>query len=169
MLEIRGHPWGTAGFAGNAQVSARREQGLHRNVKTLSGSRERATPRPANERQRDVLGRGNVYNVTLQKVIDPASGSDQFNQPDNGTRFVAAVFQITGVSGTATDDSDSDASLTGTNQQVYQPNFNSGDFNVTPGQSETGAVTFQVPAAVSVANIQWTIGISNSTATWNVP
>ena len=107
--------------------------------------------------------------MTLQKVIDPASGSDQFNQPDNGTRFVAAVFQITGVSGTATDDSDSDASLTGTNQQVYQPNFNSGDFNVTPGQSETGAVTFQVPAAVSVANIQWTIGISNSTATWNVP
>jgi hypothetical protein len=121
---------------------------------------------------------GNVYNVTLQKVIDPATGSDQFNQPDNGTRFVAAVFQITGVSGTATDDSNSDGSLTGSNQQVYQPNFNSiagytnfssGDFNVTPGQSETGAVTFQVPSAVSVTDIQWTVGFSNSTATWNVP
>jgi hypothetical protein len=93
---------------------------------------------------------GNVYNVTLRKVVDPATGSDEFNQPDNGTRFVAAVFQITGVSGTATDDSNSDASLTGSNQQVYQANFNSiagytdfnsGDFNVTPGQSESGAVS----------------------------
>jgi hypothetical protein len=121
---------------------------------------------------------GNVYNVTLQKIIDPAAGSDQFNQPDNGTRFVAAVFQVTGVSGTATDDTNSDASLTGSNQQVYEPNFNTiagytnfngGDFNVTPGQSETGAVTFQVPSGVNVANIQWTVGFSNSTATWNMP
>ena len=121
---------------------------------------------------------GNVYDVTLQKVIDPAAGSDQFNQPDIGTRFVAAVFKITGVSGTAKDDSNNSASLTGSNQQVYQPNFdsiagytnfNSGDFNVTPGQSEIGAVTFQVPSGVSAAHIQWTVGFSNSTATWNMP
>jgi hypothetical protein len=120
---------------------------------------------------------GNVYDVTLLKVIDPAQGSDDFNQPDNGNRFVAAVFRLTGVSGTSSDDSNSDASLTGGNQQVYQPdfdsiaaytNFNDGDFNVIPGQSETGAVTFQVPDSVNVSNIQWTVGFDSSTATWNV-
>jgi hypothetical protein len=120
---------------------------------------------------------GNVYDVTLVRVIDPAQGSDQFNTPDNGNRFVAAVFRVTGVSGTASDDSNNDASLTGVNQQVYQAdfdsiagytNFNGGDYNVTPGQSETGAVTFQVPTNVKVLNIQWTSGLSSSTVTWTV-
>lgn len=118
---------------------------------------------------------GNIYDVTLVRVIDPAQGSDQFNQPNNGERFVAAVFRVTGVSGTASDDSNSDAMLTGANQQVYQPdfdsvagytNFNGGDFNVTPDQSETGAVTFQVPIGVKVSNIQWTLEFGSSTATW---
>ena len=120
---------------------------------------------------------GDVYDVTLQKVIDPAQGSDQFNQPENGKHFVAAVFRITGVSGTASDDANSDAALIGANQQVYQPDFdsiagytdfNAGDFNLTPGQAEIGAVTFQVPTGVKAANVQWTIGLNSSTATWTV-
>jgi hypothetical protein len=94
--------------------------------------------------------RGRIRRRPRRRRQTEATGSDEFNQPDNGTRFVAAVFQITGVSGTATHDSNSDASLTGSNQQVYQANFNiiagytdfnSDDLNVTPGQSESGAVS----------------------------
>ena len=31
--------------------------------------------------------------VTLTQVIDPAQGADQFTTPDNGNRFVGAVFR----------------------------------------------------------------------------
>jgi hypothetical protein len=71
----------------------------------------------------------------------------EFNTPDAGTRFVAAVFRVTGTSGTSHDDVNLDATANGSDGQVYQPvfstlagytNFNSGDFTVTPNVSETG-------------------------------
>ena len=37
---------------------------------------------------------GDKYRVILVKVIDPAQGTDQNIIPDNGKRFVAAVFTI---------------------------------------------------------------------------
>jgi hypothetical protein len=123
------------------------------------------------------ISSGKVYSVTLLKVVNPATGSGQFNEPSAGDHLVAAVFRITGIKGTSSDDSNLDASLTGGNGQVYEPvfnavngytNFNAGDFDVTPGQSETGAVTFQLPNGVSVTNIQWTVGFGNSTGTWTV-
>ena len=119
----------------------------------------------------------NVYTITLTKVIDPAHGSDQFNSPDNGMRFVAAVFTLTGKSGTATDDANSNAVITGDNSQQYQPDFNTiagytnfddGQFHLTPGQSVTGAVNFQVPTGISVRNIQWSPMLGQDTATWKV-
>jgi hypothetical protein len=119
----------------------------------------------------------NIYSITLLKVIDPARGTGAFDEPDNGTHFVAAVFRITGVSGASSDDSDIDASVTGSNQQVYgsvfdtivgYTNFNAGQFNVSSGQSQTGAVTFQVPNGVKVSNVQWSVGLDSSTATWNL-
>jgi hypothetical protein len=145
---------------------------------TVSGQRQDARQDPARTRGPVSASTRKDSSTSAPTAATEATGSDEFNQPDKGTRFVAAVFQITGVSGTATDDSNSDASLTGSNQQVYQANFssiagytdfNSGDFNVTAGQSESGAVTFQVPSGVSVADIRWTVGIDNSAATWNVP
>ena len=36
---------------------------------------------------------GNKMSVTLTQVIDPAQGADQFTTPDNGNRFVGAVFR----------------------------------------------------------------------------
>jgi hypothetical protein len=120
---------------------------------------------------------GAVYDVTLTKVVDPAHGSGFFNAPSSGDHLVAAVFHITGVSGRSSDDSNLDASLTGSNGQVYDPvfnavagytNFNAGEFDVTAGQSETGAVTFQIPNGIKVRNIEWTVGITGNTGTWNV-
>jgi hypothetical protein len=118
----------------------------------------------------------NVMNVTLTQIIDPAQGADEYSTPDNGKRFVGAVFTLTGVSGTFSDDANSDAVLIGANGQTYQPdfnsiagytNFNSGMFNLTAGQKLTGAVTFQIPQGVKVASIQWNASVfGGPSATW---
>jgi hypothetical protein len=121
----------------------------------------------------------NVYYVYLTKVIDPARGADSFSTPDNGKRFVGAVFTIKGVSGTSTDDANSDANLVGSDGQTYTAdfdsiagytNFNSGQFNVGPGAVSVGAVTFQVPMGVKVYEVQWNAasGFGSASGTWKV-
>jgi hypothetical protein len=123
---------------------------------------------------------GGKYGVVLTKVIDPASPDNEFDAADAGKRLVAAVFSVTGASGTSSDDANLTASLNGSDGQVYQPsfagiagytNFSSGDFRVTAGQTEVGAVAFEVPDGVKVAEIQWTpaggFG-TGATSTWTL-
>lgn len=123
---------------------------------------------------------GDSYRVTLVKVIDPAQGADQFTTPNNGNRFIGAVFTIKALTGSPRDeDANSDAALVGSNGQTYTPdfdniagytNFNNGDITVAQGDTATGAVTFQVPIGVMVSKIQWSeSGGFGSTVQWNVP
>ena len=117
---------------------------------------------------------GNTYRVTLEKLIDPAEGADQFSTPDNGKRFVGTVFTITALSGSPKDqDANNNASVVGGNGQTYTPDFNSiagytdfssGQINVAQGESVTGAVTFQVPTGVKVTRVLWSTssGFSSS-------
>jgi hypothetical protein len=118
--------------------------------------------------------------VTLTKMIDPALGADQFTAPDNGNRFVGAVFTITGVSGTFSDDANNDATLIGSNSQTYSAdfdsiagytNFNNGEYNISAGEKSVGAVTFQVPLTVKVTKIEWSAnsGFGGAPAEWLVP
>ena len=123
---------------------------------------------------------GNKMKVTLIKVIDPAQGSDEFTTPDNGKRFAAAEFRLTGLSGHMSDDANGDATLVGSNHQTYSAdfddikgctNFNSGEFSVTPGEQSVGCVVYQVPKHVKVAQIQWDAsgGYGDTPpATWNL-
>lgn len=115
--------------------------------------------------------------VKLTQVIDPAQGADQYTTPNNGSRFVGAVFTLNGVSGTFSDDANSDATLIGSNSQTYTfdasnlasvTNFNNGEYNLTPGQTSVGAVAFQVPDWVKVSSIQWGGTFGSSAATWTV-
>lgn len=123
-------------------------------------------------------GSGDTYRVTLDKIIDPAQGADQFNQPDNGKRFVGAVFTILAVSGSpSNEDANNDAAIVGSNGQTYTAdfdniagytNFNDGQISVAQGQKATGAVTFQVPTGVKVSKVQWTpAGGFGNTVQWN--
>ena len=123
---------------------------------------------------------GNKISVTLTKVIDPAQGADQFTTPDNGNRLVGAVFTITGINGTFSDDANNDATLIGSNSQTYSAdfngiagytNFNSGEYNVSAGENSVGAVTFQLPLTVKVTKIEWSAngGFGGSPAEWLVP
>jgi Domain of unknown function (DUF4352) len=122
-------------------------------------------------------GAQDSYTVTAVTVLDPAQGSGQFSTADAGKRLVGVQFQITGTQGYAHDDANLDASLQGSDGQVYQPdfttlaigtNFSSGDFSVTAGKTQTGWVTFQVPAGVKVSSVQWQSDITGDSqpATW---
>jgi hypothetical protein len=107
---------------------------------------------------------GNTITVVCTQVIDPARGADEFTTPDSGKRFVGVVFTITGKSGTFSDDANADAFVAGSDGQLYEAdfdaiagytNFNAGEYTVVPGVREVGAVTFQLPASVKVASVQW--------------
>ncbi len=111
-------------------------------------------------------GSGDTYRVTLVKIVHPARGAaGPFDTPDSGTRFVGAVFRITGVSGSPKgDDANNDATLMGSNGKTYTcdfndiagyANFNDGVIQVTQGGTTTGAVSFQVPDGVQVTVVQW--------------
>lgn len=123
---------------------------------------------------------GNKISVILTKVIDPAEGADQFTTPDSGNRFVGAVFAIAGISGTFSDDANSDATLIASNGQTYSAdfdsiagytNFDAGQYTVSAGENSVGAVTFQVPLAVTVSKIEWSAndGFGGTPAEWLVP
>lgn len=125
---------------------------------------------------------GDTYGVALTKIIDPAQSTDQIT-PDNGKRFVSAVFTIKTTSGDGPqqEDADSDAALVGSDGQTYIPDiipiagytdFAVGEIHAAPGDSTTGAVTFQVPTGVKVSKVQWSTFSSfgvRSTVQWNVP
>lgn len=122
---------------------------------------------------------GDTYRVTLAKVIDPAQGADQFTTPNNGKRFVGAVFTVKALSGSpSNEDANSNAALIGSNGQTYTAdfgniagytNFSNGEINVAQGDTTTGAVNFQVPSGVKVSKVQWSDSGFGSTVQWNVP
>jgi len=114
----------------------------------------------------------------LVKIIDPARGATEFDSPDNGKRFVGAVFKIKALKGSPQDeDANSDADLIGSNGQTYTfdiadiaryTNFDNGTIHVAQGETATGAVVFQVPDGVKVAEVQWTGGGFGSAVQWDV-
>jgi hypothetical protein len=125
-------------------------------------------------------GAGAVYQVTLVKVIDPAQGANQANTPDAGKRFVGLVFTIKGVTGSPQgEDANNDAVLVGANGRDYPAaldriagytNFDDGAIRVTPGQTVTGAVAFQVPDGSRISTVKWTaLSGFGPMAEWNVP
>jgi len=121
-------------------------------------------------------GDGSSYDVTLDQVEQHAAAGP-YEAPQNaGDHFAAAQFTITGVSGSTSDDANNDASAVGSDEQQYQssdatltvPNFDSGMFNVGPGQSVKGWVALELPPGVTVASVQWAPGFNGSAATWNL-
>ena len=111
-------------------------------------------------------GSGNVYRVTLAKVIDPARGENQFSVPGVGKRFVGLVFRVKALTGSPKDeDANNDAVVIADDGQNYSAdfdgiagytNFAHGVIHVSQGETVTGSVTFQVPNGVMVSTVQWT-------------
>jgi hypothetical protein len=117
------------------------------------------------------------YDVTLTQVDQNAPLGQYETLTNPGDHLVAARFTIKGVTGQVSDDANSDATATSADTTEYQPsdddtsdgpNFSYGDWEVGPGQVQTGWVSFEVPAGESVTQIQWTPFDDDSFVTWNV-
>lgn len=117
------------------------------------------------------------HTVTLIKFLPNAQPDNSFDAAPAGSRMVGAEFKITGVTGISTDDANSNAVVSGSNQEEYQPafsglaagtNFNYGTFNVTVGQTQVGRVAFQIPTTVSTVTVRWAPELSGASATWTV-
>ena len=117
--------------------------------------------------------------VTLQQIVDPASGADQYTTPDAGKRFIAVEVKIVNNgSGAYNDDANSDVTLIGSDNQSYTAdfddvsectNFNDGSYTLAAGESATGCVVFEVPDAITAAKVQFqTVSGDESTGEWTV-
>ena len=139
-----------------------------------------STPATASVGSTIDIGGSKGLAVTLNSVIDPASGADQYTTPNAGYRFVAADVKIVN-NGTAafSDDANSDITIIGSDNQTYTAdfdsvsectNFNDGQYTLAPGQSSTGCVVFQLPNAVTTAKVEFQTqsGFSTSTGEWTV-
>jgi hypothetical protein len=117
-------------------------------------------------------------NVTATKVDQHAQFSDSYGSLTNsGDHLVAVEFQLAETAGNDSDDVNGDASVIGTDGQQYTTeydtvadgtNFDSGQFNLSAGQSVSGWVSFELPPGVSIASVQWTTGLGGQAATWTV-
>jgi hypothetical protein len=128
----------------------------------------------------DNQGNDTKYSVTVVKLVEPASASDEFNTASSGHHLAGAEVQVTGITGQSTDDAFSTMSTQGSDEQTYDSSivntlaagdtFNGGVFHVGPGQQQIGWVPFEVKDGVHVASVQWTAssGFSDSVATWTV-
>lgn len=117
------------------------------------------------------------YRVRLDRVLaSPALDSGISGSP--GTRPVGVEFTLTAGSTAVSDDANNDATVVGNNNQTYTAglpsiagctNFNAGQFTLTPGQSSTGCVEFDVPTPVHVVGVEWTANSSfGSTIQWKL-
>ncbi len=128
----------------------------------------------------DDQGNDTKYSVTVVKLVEPASASDEFNTASSGRHLAGAEVQVTGITGQSTGNAFITMSTQGSDDQTYGSSilttlaagdtFNSGVFHVAPGQHQTGWVPFEVKDGVHVASVQWTAssGFSDSVATWTV-
>lgn len=120
---------------------------------------------------------GNELAVTVTSITDPATPADEFSAAPAGDRLVAINESLTDQGpGTISDDAYSDTSVVGTNGQGYSStfgnvvgctDFNSGEFDLLTGASESGCLAYAIPNGVNVARVQFTLDSNTDVAQWN--
>jgi Domain of unknown function (DUF4352)/Short C-terminal domain len=109
---------------------------------------------------------GDDIDVTVVKVEDPATdASGGFNQIPAGDNLVAVVITVKNEAASAeSDDADTDSTLIGANGQDYTTqfdtvkgctDFSNGQYNLGPGESQTGCVSFEVPKTNAPTKFQY--------------
>jgi hypothetical protein len=121
---------------------------------------------------------GNQMAIVLNRVADPVASTEAAQAPAAGSRYVAAYFQITGVSGTFTDDAYSNVVVFGTDSLSYEPlgvpiqgcsDFTGGPYVVAPVQAVRGCMVFELPTGVTVSKAQWRVDAGMAApVTWTV-
>lgn len=117
------------------------------------------------------------YHVRLDLIIDPAQSADQSAAPRHGTRLVGAVFTVGVLRGSLRDASARRAAaVVASDGKTYTPvaspiagytGFRHGRVSVARDGSATGAVTFELPAGVTVSTVTWSAA-PGTTLRWPV-
>ncbi len=112
---------------------------------------------------------GNTMSVTVSQIIDPATAGTGSGLPDAGYRFVAIQASLSNsdpANGEVAGNANLAMTVTGSDGVTYKAdfgtasqctNFNYGEFQVPVGDTSAGCVLFQLPAAVTVKSVQFTL------------
>jgi len=122
---------------------------------------------------------GTKLDVTVEKVIDPASGANQYSNPASGKHFVGVKLRVrnkaaTSYQNNANNETTIVLSTGKTRHADYNPiagcgNFDNGQIKLASGASKTGCVTFQVPNGQKVTEIRYGNTVfPGNTAQWRV-
>ena len=111
---------------------------------------------------------GTQLDVTLKKVIDPASGASKYSNPAKGNHFAAVKLRIYNTATTTyQNNANNETTITLSNGKTlhadYNPisgcgNFDNGQVTLKAGASSTGCITFQIPKGQKVTQV----GYSNT-------
>ena len=123
---------------------------------------------------------GTQLDVTLQKVIDPADGANQYSKPGSGKHFVGVKLHVQNKAATtyqnnANNETTIILSDGKTLHADYNPiagcgNFDNGQVKLTSGAASTGCVTFQVPKSEKVTQVSYGNTVfPGTTAEWSIP
>jgi hypothetical protein len=106
--------------------------------------------------------------VTVSQVIDPATAAQGSGLPDAGTRFVAVELSLADeTGGSISGDANYSTTVEGSDGKTYTAeiggvsecsNFTLGTFQLSGvGTNQAGCVVFELPSAVSVATINFSL------------
>jgi len=119
------------------------------------------------------------YKVKLVKWLPVATPDNSFDAAPSGHFIAAAEIKLTGISGSSQGDANDSTQMISTTGHVAESNdgsiaagtdFNSGSFNVAPGETEVGYVSFIVPDSQKINTIQWSDSdfMGGPVVTWKV-
>ena len=108
---------------------------------------------------------GTKLDVTVQKVIDPASSASKYSKPASGRHFAGVQLRVKNA-GMATyqNNVNNETAVVLSNGKTqhadYNPiagcgNFDNGQIKLASGKSGTGCVTFQVPNGDKVSAVRY--------------
>ena len=122
---------------------------------------------------------GTQLDVTLKKLIVPASGASKYSNPAKGSHFVGIMLRIHNIAAsTYQNNANNETTITLANGKTlyadYNPiadcgNFDNGQLTLKSGASSTGCVTFQVPKGQTVIKVGYRNTVfPGQSAGWNV-
>ena len=123
---------------------------------------------------------GTQLDVTLQKVIDPADGANQYSKPGSGKHFVGVKLHVQNkAAATYQNNANNETTIILSDGKTlhadYNPiagcgNFDNGQIKLKGGAASTGCVTFQVPKSEKVTQVSYGNTVfPGTTAQWSVP
>jgi hypothetical protein len=123
---------------------------------------------------------GSKLDVTVEKLIEPASGANQYAKPAAGKAFVGVKLLVKNIGTNSYQNnannettivlSTGKASVADYNPLAGCGNFDNGQISLSSGASKTGCVTFQVNSGQKVVAVRYGNTVfPGTTAEWSVP